>query len=122
MVLAKNRVSGRELCTIGRHINELVAVGHVACRIDTRHRRTHVIAHNDGPVRVGFNADVFQPHTFGIGPSASGRNKVIRRHFDRLSVLDHAQRHARVVAARIVVAQSGEKGDPFGLECFRQCL
>ena len=90
MVFAENRVFGGELCTVGRHIDKLVTVGHIARRIDASHRCLHVLADDDGLTRVCFNADCVQAHIFGIGPPASGRNEVIRCHFDRLSVLDHA--------------------------------
>ncbi len=74
-------VAGRELGTIGGHVDELVAVGHVARRKDAGLRGLHVVANPDRTACVGLDAHLREAQPLGVGCASRRQDEAVGRQF-----------------------------------------
>ena len=89
-----DRVSRRDLGTIGRHVDELVAISHIASGIHTGARGLHVLPHNDPPATVSLHFQLLKTQIFGIGTPTGGENNSLGGYFLYGTVLNDLQGNA----------------------------
>jgi len=71
VLVAGNGIARGQFCAIGRHVNELVAPGDIACGIDAGRAGFEVIVHHDPALAIQRDATLFQPHAIAVGLAAS---------------------------------------------------
>ncbi len=118
----RHGVAGRDLGAVGRHVDELVAVGHVAGGIDAGARGLHVSPHDDPAAAVSLHARLLEAEIFGIGLPTGGDDDLLRRDVLLGPLLRDPQCDASFRFADAVILQAGQEGDALGLEGFRQSV
>lgn len=95
--VAVQRIERALLGPIGRHVDQLVAVGPVARRIDARFRRAHTVIDDDSTAGVLHGAGIRQPDGLRVGGAPRGDQQPLRLELDRLTDFVDADGHARLV-------------------------
>ena len=74
------------MALVDRHRRQRVAVGHVADRVDRRHRGLRPVVDRDRAVRPDADADLLEPEAFGVRVAAGGEEHLVD--VMRLAIVD----------------------------------
>ncbi len=114
--IAIQRVLRGELCAIGRHVDELVPVGHIARRVDAGFRGAHVVIDHDGAASVLRHTGLRQAEGCGIGDASRRDQQPLRLQLDRLAAFADADGDAGLIFTAGIVGDAAMKRDAFGAE------